>query len=186
MSIFIVVYSDKSWGGGTLQYPTVGSSGYYVDGGTRQVTDEDLNAVAEKGFITSFSYIDPVNARWVNDTGVYEVVLIQTDSPYLLGWNLTTMVGVVPLGFLGLIGVVLVLATIVGVRVVGIGLSETSIASLIQGMAWVSLFLLCSALSVGYILSIPVFGALFYTFLTLVFTVGLVGQMGSSGGSINA
>lgn len=85
------------------------------------------------------------------------------------------------LGLIVLVGAVMALATIAGVRVMGSGVSDTSVSTLVIGSALITLWLVFSIMAMPLITQIPLFGNLFYFGITLLYTVGIISRIGGSG-----
>lgn len=90
------------------------------------------------------------------------------------------------LGTWGMIGIfvgIIALAAVVGLRVFGSGISETSVSTIVMATAFGSIWLLFSALAYGLLAQIPLLGLGFYFFLTALYTLGVFNKIGGSGGS---
>lgn len=88
------------------------------------------------------------------------------------------------LGFLSIVGIVMTVSLIVGIRVFGSGTSEFSVAMFIKGAAYIGIFMALSAYSYGMILSVPYgFGVLFYFALTGIACLSILGSVQHGGGA---
>lgn len=87
---------------------------------------------------------------------------------------------------LGLIGVVLgimTLATIVGLKIFGNGISDVSVSAIVKGAGLLALWTVFSAVSMSLIVQIPAsLGVVFYFVLTAMYTLGIINQIGHPGG----
>lgn len=80
----------------------------------------------------------------------------------------------------GAIGIILVVSIIsigLGIQVIGSGLSETSIKTLVNGIAYTGIWLVLSVLSTPLILNIEVFGIIIYVILTLGYVLGVIEKL---------
>lgn len=84
-------------------------------------------------------------------------------------------------GIIALIVAIMAVAVVAGVKVLGSGIGDTSVSTIIKGTAFISLWAAFSVASLGLIAAIPYLGPIFYFFLTAVYTVGIMGQIGSGG-----
>lgn len=75
----------------------------------------------------------------------------------------------------------IVLAAVAGLKVFGSGISEVSVATIVKGTGFIAIWGILSLAAIGLITGVPIFGIAFYFFLTLLYTVGIMGQIG--GGS---
>lgn len=86
------------------------------------------------------------------------------------------------LGLTATIIVLIVLATAVGIQVLGSGLSPQTVRIIVIGTAYIGLWVLFSLLAEPLISSIEVFGGLIYITLTIGYIWGVIGKI-SGGGS---
>jgi len=77
-------------------------------------------------------------------------------------------------GAIGIIMVVALVALGLGIQVLGSGLSETSVKTLVSGIAYTGLWLVLSVLSSPLILDIQVFGLVIYVILTIGYVLGVI------------
>lgn len=85
------------------------------------------------------------------------------------------------LGLTAVIIVLIVLAVLVGIQIIGSGLSPTSVRIIVIGTAYSGLWILFSIIAQPLIVSIQIFGALIYITLTMGYIWGVV-QKFSGGG----
>lgn len=83
-------------------------------------------------------------------------------------------------GALVIIIAIMIIATLIGLQILGSGLSDTSVKIISIGITYYGIWSIFSILSYELILSIEVVGALMYIILTVVFTIGLVQKFSGS------
>lgn len=92
--------------------------------------------------------------------------------------------GSLDLGFNMTYGLVAVIVSaialgLIGLNVLGSGLSDFSVKIIWNGIVFYGLWLIFSVLSYSSIVSIPTFGIIFWFLLTFVYTLGIFNRMGS-------
>lgn len=87
------------------------------------------------------------------------------------------------LGILAIVILIIGVALVVGLHFLGSGESETGVMTIIKGGSYLGLWGCFSVVAGGLIGSIPILGALFWLFLTLVYTLGVVSSIGHSEGA---
>jgi len=92
--------------------------------------------------------------------------------------------GSLDLGFNMTYGLVTVIVSaialgLIGLNVLGSGLSDFSVKIIWNGIVFYGLWLIFSVLSYSSIVSIPTFGIIFWFLLTFVYTLGIFNMMGS-------
>lgn len=192
VSVFAFLYHEDvpaGFGEGTLSLKSADANSdvAYFDIGGHGLLYDNGTFVGEPGYIYednipyySLGYGDKF---WKNSTGTYQMYDNPDAAPLkdsTASWN---WLATGTLGFLGIVGGLMFLATIVGLRILGFGISETSVSTLMKGTAYLSLFLLASAFSAAEITAVPIFGWIFYFLLTAVYTLGLLGTIGTVGGA---
>ena len=85
------------------------------------------------------------------------------------------------LGLIGMIIVLIVLATAVGIQVLGSGLSPETVRIIVIGTAYGGLWIMFSLLAEPLISSIAVFGSLIYISLTIGYIWGVVQKIAGGG-----
>jgi hypothetical protein len=85
-------------------------------------------------------------------------------------------------GAIAIIVIIVSIATLVGIRVVGSGLSDQSIKTITIGITYIGIWALFSVFSMPLIIMIEVFGTFLYIFLTIMYTIGVVQKI--TGGTI--
>lgn len=78
------------------------------------------------------------------------------------------------LGTIAIIIAIGVFSGLIGVRILGSGISETSVRIISIGVVHTGLWLMLSILAMPLIISIEVFGTIIYIALTLGYTIGVV------------
>lgn len=85
------------------------------------------------------------------------------------------------LGIIALITGVIALALVVGIRVLGVGVSDVSVSTAVMATAFLSLWAMASLGSIELITAIPLVGPIIYFTLTGMYTLGILSQIGGSG-----
>lgn len=80
-------------------------------------------------------------------------------------------------GAIAIIMVVGIIALGLGIQVLGSGLSETSVKTLVGGVAYTGIWLVLSVLSAPLILNIETFGTIIYIILTIGYVLGVVQKL---------
>lgn len=81
------------------------------------------------------------------------------------------------LGFLGILFILMLIASIVGIHILGSGISDVSVGTIVKCSAFIGLFVVCTMISYDLVLAIP-FGSVLYFILTAVYTLGVISQGG--------
>lgn len=189
ISLFSMFGLGSTAGFGTVYVSShITGSGLYDDTG-HLVVNQTLNAVGESGHIIAMDYSGM--AAWVNTTTIgqyYPLYYDQaaTDPTFFsqingagsttIGANLGTS-----LGLIGLVVGVMALALIAGVHVLGSGVAEESVSTIIKGTFFLVLWGALSVMSIGIITGIPPLGPSFYFILTGIYTLGIINQIGHPG-----
>ena len=85
------------------------------------------------------------------------------------------------LGAIVLVSAVAVAVMLLGLRILGSGLSDDSIRILCVALSYIGIWMFLSVLAMPLLLSIELFGALIYTALTIGYTIGVVEKMSGVG-----
>lgn len=85
------------------------------------------------------------------------------------------------LGLIALVAAGIILATVVGTRILGSGVSEESVSAIWKGTLLLTVWGVFSVLSMTMITSIALLGPFFYLFLTIVYCLGVINQVGHPG-----
>lgn len=80
-------------------------------------------------------------------------------------------------GAIAIIMVVGLLALGLGIRVLGSGLSETSVKTLVGGIAYTGIWMVLSIMSMPLILNIETFGTIIYVILTIGYVLGVIQKL---------
>lgn len=83
-------------------------------------------------------------------------------------------------GAIVIIIVLIALVVLVGIQVVGSGLSDTSGKAVMTLVAYISVWGIFSTLSYDLIISIEAFGTIIYLILTIMYAVGVIQQLTGS------
>lgn len=182
--IFLIILGLMSMMGlGTVEYQsdTVlfhGTEGWF-DANGKQVAYENYTRAdpADDGRVWWVGGV-PI---WHNSTGDYQMWTASDQTNESGIETITVDVGS-SLGFIGLVFGVMALATIAGLQVLGSGISDESVSAIVKGSALITLWGFFSAMSLALILTIPYsLGAIFYFFLTGIYTLGIINQIGHPG-----
>ena len=85
---------------------------------------------------------------------------------------------------IGAISIIIIIATvgaIIGIQVLGSGLSSESVRVLIMAIAYTGIWTVLSILSFPLITSIEIFGSLIYVVLTIGYVIGIIQKFGGNG-----
>jgi hypothetical protein len=118
-----------------------------------------------------------IEATYENFASPDQLVAIKDGSADGLGVNLASS-----LGLIGAVIGIMALATVVGIKVLGSGISEFGVSTIVFGTFYLLVWGIFSVLSLSMLMQIAVFGGLLYFALTVMYTVGIVSSLGSSGG----
>jgi len=86
-----------------------------------------------------------------------------------------------------MVGAIIIIITIasavslIGLKILGSGLSDESVRTIITGIIYTTIWAVLSALALPLLYSIELFGILIYVALTIVFVIGVIEKM--SGGN---
>lgn len=78
--------------------------------------------------------------------------------------------------------VIIGIAVGIGIRVIGSGLSDTAGRAILIISAYASLWGILSLLTFNLIITIEIYGALIYAFLTIMYIVGVIQKLSEGGG----
>ena len=81
------------------------------------------------------------------------------------------------IGAIVLVSLIAVAVVLLGLRVLGSGLSDDSIRILCVALSYIGIWLFLSVLAMPLLLSIEIFGTLIYTALTIGYTIGVIEKM---------
>ena len=106
-----------------------------------------------------------------------EAVINGSDTSYTLQ-NLDFVFNIDSLtGAIAIIILIGLLCCLIGIRILGSGLSETSVRFLTTSIFYTGVWSLFSVLSYDLIISIEVFGLLLYITLTIIYVLGVVQKL---------
>lgn len=80
------------------------------------------------------------------------------------------------LGFLALLFILMLVASIAGIHILGSGISDVSVGTIIKCGAYIGLFVVCSFISYDIIVNDIPFGSVLYFVLTAIYTMGVIGS----------
>lgn len=109
--------------------------------------------------------------------GTYNQTINGTDTSYGIEGFEVEAGFTLEQGVLAVIIVMVAVGLVAGIQVLGSGLSEFSVKMIYTTIFFYTLWLMLSVFGLPAITIVPVFGWVFYFFLTLLYTVGVVGQI---------
>ena len=127
------------------------------------------------GLITFFSVILGSTLTGATETTDIQNDLIVNGSTTTLEisgshvFNIDAVVGAI-----AIIILITVIAGIIGIRILGSGLSDNSVKYITLGIVFSGIWTILSVLSWNLITSIEVFGGTIYVFLTIMYVIGVV------------
>lgn len=117
---------------------------------------------------------------YINTTSSYAIYdrndATMSTSIFEGGFNLGSALGIIVI-----VGILMAVGTIAGIHFFGSGLSDVSVSLIIKGSAFVTLWLIFSAIAMPLIVQIPMLGPIFFFFITGLYTLGIINQVGSPG-----
>lgn len=82
------------------------------------------------------------------------------------------------IGFIGLIIGIMALAALVGLKILGSGISDVSVSTIILSTAYLAIWGVFSVLAFDLIVNqIPIIGSTFYFILTIIYTAGIIASI---------
>lgn len=85
------------------------------------------------------------------------------------------------LGIIAIVAAGIILASIVGTRILGSGVSEESVSAIWKGTLLLSVWGVFSVAALGMITQVVLVGPFFYLFLTIIYCLGVINQVGHPG-----
>lgn len=139
---------------------------------------QNLTAAGEAGTFRTVTTIGGVTEhQWVNETDEYPIG--QYNGEGALGEASFEFDAFGSVALIALVTFLIAIGTIAGISIFGSGLGDTSISLLVKGTAFLSIWGIFSVMAFGMITAVPLIGVLFYFFLTVLYCVGVVNQVGS-------
>lgn len=155
----------------------------WFDKNGHMVCDENFTAVGESGTLYYDGRFGQDKRVWNNGSGVFgsydSYVVTRGGSSAVagVGFDIGGSIGVI-----ALLAVIVGLSAVVGFKILGSGISEWSVSAILKGGMLISLWTIFSALSMALITGIPIFGAIFYFFLTVAYAIGVLNSFGGPSG----
>lgn len=110
----------------------------------------------------------------------FNVILGASFSSYTLNSIYAQTIGIDSItGALAIIIVLISVAVIVGIQVLGSGISEQSVKTIITIVGYASVWGFFSLLSYNLIISIEIFGFIIYLILTIIYMIGVMEKLTS-------
>lgn len=108
----------------------------------------------------------------------FNVILGATFTTYNAGTSYGVTVGINEVtGALAVVIALVALAVVVGIQVLGSGISEQSVKTIITVIGYASLWGVFSVLSSNLIISIELFGLIIYLILTIIYAIGVMNKI---------
>lgn len=108
----------------------------------------------------------------------FNVILGATFTTYNAGTSYGVNVGINEItGALAVVIALVALAVVVGIQVLGSGISEQSVKTIITVIGYASLWGVFSILSSNLIISIELFGLIIYLILTIIYAIGVMNKI---------
>lgn len=118
------------------------------------------------------------NPAWFNTTDTYLCYETPYGELHQRSYEFDLMSS---FGLIGVISLVMFVVSFVGIRVFGTGLSEISVSTIVKGSLFITIWAIFSALSIGLVIQVPYsIGGIFYFFLTVLYTLGIIQQIGGN------
>lgn len=128
-------------------------------------------------FIFSFTYFSTSISSLVDTNSIIN----GTTTTLQLGQTSNTFSIDPLLGALTWVAVIVILASALGIQVVGSGLSSISVKTIIISTAWISMFVILSLFGYPFIASIPYgFGNLLFIVLSIMYAFGIFQLIGEA------
>lgn len=194
--IFLVIFTMLSWMGvgavptsnisGTLTGYSGAANGWF-DSTDHLVAYPNGTAAGEAGNITfpvqyAAGSAGPWKAVpfWTNSSGNFNVY-DATGQRILPQEQQITFDIASSLGLIAIIGAGIILAAVVGTRILGSGVSEESVSAIWKGTLLLTIWAVFSVTAMGMIAQVAWLGPFFYLFLTILYCLGVVNQVGHPG-----
>lgn len=192
--IFLIIFAFMSMMGvGTADWNPTGefggfqqAAGGWYDANAHLVAYANGSYAGEYGNLTfpiTAGSAGPWNSLplWKNTTSQYNVY----DE---FGERITSAGGIATdfsvAGAIGLMGIVIggvVLAGVVGTRIFGSGVSEEAVSAIWKTTVLIAVWGVFSVLSLNFIAGASFLGPFFWLFLTFIYTMGIINQVGHPG-----
>lgn len=121
-----------------------------------------------------------IQAFYINSTDTYPVNQGSTITTINQGHTVQFNIGT-GLGLIALISALMIFISVIGIKALGIGLSDVSLQAVLVGTALIFVWGMFSVLSLSLITAIPIFGALLYFGLTIMYTLGIISSWSGGG-----
>lgn len=184
--LFLIVFAVLAQSG--LGMPTgevgdkyqVQETGLWYDADGHAVTYANFTKYGEDGHVEAGSVGGIWMRLWKNVSGSYQ--MFNTNTGVNVAYNpQLTFDSFSSLGVIGLISCLIVAGAVIGTKIFGIGLGEESLSLVIKGSFFIVLWASLSVFSMPLIIALPLLGVLFYFFLTVIYGLGVINQVGHPG-----
>lgn len=191
---FLICFAMLSMLGMGQSLTTEGITNYYgavgyFDVNNHQVADVNGTYVDEYGRIAYITTLGGTTIDvWQNDTSGYDSEAGEGYEVSILDENLENVEAsgftfeiASSAGLIALVSVLIAFATLAGLKFMGFGLGELAQSAVFKGTAYIAIWGVFSVLALTLITAIPIFGPVFYLFLTILYALGVINQIGSPG-----
>lgn len=108
----------------------------------------------------------------------FNVLLGATFTEYTANTGYAVPVGIDSItGAIAIIIALVAIAVVVGIQILGSGISEQSIKAIIIVVGYASIWGIFSTLSLNLIIAIEIFGTIIYLFLTILYVIGVMEKL---------
>lgn len=196
LSIFSMLgLGNTSLGEGSLSLDPVNAVYYDVDGNPKiyvsnltAVDPNELMRLYEDWLGGGYAYFQNVSDHTtaINYPLYYDATGMSQVKYEDLGETQTNTVNFDISSSIGLIALIvglMAIATVVGIRVLGSGVSDVSVSTLILGTSYLAVWGVFSVLALELILAINLLGPILYFALTILYTIGIISSLNGGGSS---
>ena len=108
----------------------------------------------------------------------FNVLLGATFTEYTANTGYAVPVGIDSItGAIAIIIALVAIAVVVGIQILGSGISEQSVKAIIIVVGYASIWGIFSTLSLNLIIAIEIFGTIIYLFLTILYVIGVMEKL---------
>lgn len=192
--IFLIVFAFLSMlGVGTGTWQTTGNfggfqqaAGGWYDANAHLVAHANGSYAGEYGNLTypiTAGSAGPWNSLpiWKNATSSYNVFDENGERISAAGGQVTDFNVAGAIGLMGIVIGGIILAGVAGSRIFGSGVSEESVSAIWKGTVLIAVWGVFSVLSLNFIAGASFLGPFFWLFLTFIYTMGIINQVGHPG-----
>ena len=156
--------------------------GYYDETGYKIMTSDHVPVVSDGGHEGMKGWSGGFIMAWFNSSGSYALFTSAAlGATAAENWRISFSLNEA-FQVLGLVVGIIALGVVVGLRVLGSGISDESVSAVIKGSAYMSVWAVFSVLAFPLMSSILVFGTILYFFLTVLYCLGTINSIGHPSG----